>query len=74
MFGLADHENYKRFYEFPVDSQSGINKPITKPMTAWQLNPRGSTLNQNSNSDVGTNQSQRWFQNVPTSRNDIQIW
>ena len=44
--------------EFPVDNQSGINKPIRKPMKAWQLNPRGSTLNQNWNSDVGNNQGQ----------------
>ena len=44
--------------EFPVDNQSGIDKPIRKPMKAWQLNPRGSTLNQNWNSDVGNNQGQ----------------
>ena len=59
--------------EFPVDNQSGINKPIRKPMKAWQLNPQGSTLNQNRNSDVGNNQGQRRFQNVPTSRTDNQI-
>ena len=59
--------------EFPVDNQSGINKPIRKPMKAWQLNPRDSTLNQNMNSDVGNNQGQRRFQNVPTSRTDNQI-
>ena len=29
-FGLAHHENYKRFSKFPVDNQSGINKPIYK--------------------------------------------
>ena len=44
--------------EFPVDNQSEINKPIRKPMKAWQLNPRDSTLNQNRNSDVGNNQGQ----------------
>ena len=59
--------------EFPVDNQSGINKPIRKPMKAWQLNPRDSTLHQNRNSDVGKNQGQLRFQNVPTSRNDNQI-
>ena len=42
--------------EFPVDNQSGINKPIRKPMKAWQLNLRDSTLNQNRNSDLGNNQ------------------
>ena len=59
--------------EFSVDNQSGINKPIRKPMKAWQLNQRGSTLNQNRNSDVGNNQGQRRFQNVPSSRTDNQI-
>ena len=59
--------------EFPVDNQSGINKPIRKPMKAWQLNQRGSALNQNRNSDVDNNQGQRRFQNVPTSRTDNQI-
>ena len=59
--------------EFPVDNQSGIDKPVRKPMKAWQLNPRGSTLNQNRNSDVGNNHGQRRFQNVPTSRTDNQI-
>ena len=44
--------------EFPVDNQSGIDKPIRKPMKALQLNPRDSTLNQNRNSDVGNNQGQ----------------
>ena len=55
--------------EFPV----GINKPIRKLMKVSQLNPGGSTLNQNKNSDVGNNQGQRWFRNVPTSRTDTQI-
>jgi len=34
-------------------------------MKAWQLNPRDSTLNQNRNCDVGNNQGQRRFQNLP---------
>ena len=33
-------------------------------MKAWQLNTRGSTLNQNRKSGVGNNQGQRWSQNV----------
>ena len=44
--------------EFPVDNQSEVNKPIRKPMKAWQLNPRDSILNQNRNSDVGNNHGQ----------------
>ena len=57
---------------------SGVNKPIRKPMKAWQLNPWGSTSNQNRNSDVGDNQGQRWWsQNLPSSRtnliNDIHV-
>ena len=44
--------------EFPVDNQSGIDKPIRKPMKACQLNPQDSTLNQNRNSDVGNDQGQ----------------
>ena len=43
---------------FPSDNQSGIDKPIRKPMKACQLNPRDSTLNQNRNSDVGNDQGQ----------------
>ena len=52
--------------EFPVVNESGINNPSRKPMKARQLNPRGSTLNQNRNSDVVNNQGQQWSQNVPT--------
>ena len=59
--------------DFPDDNLSGINKPIRKPMQAWQLNPRGSTFNQNRSSDVGNSQGQRWFQNVPTSGTATQI-
>ena len=44
--------------KFPVDNQSGMDKPIRKPMTACQLNLRDSTLNQNRNSDVGNDQGQ----------------
>ena len=51
--------------EFSVDNQSGINKPIRKPL--------GFTLNQNRNSGVGNNQGQGSFQNVPNSRTDTQI-
>ena len=28
--------------KFPVDNQTGINKPIRKPMKVWQLHSRGS--------------------------------
>ena len=45
--------------EFPIDNQSGIGKPIRKPMKAQQLNPRDSTLiKPNRNSDVGNDQDQ----------------
>ena len=44
--------------KFPVDNQSGMDKPIRKPMKACQLNLRDSTLNQNRNSDVGNDQGQ----------------
>lgn len=39
-------------------------------MKAGQLNPRGSILNQNRNSDIDNNQGQRWFQCVPTEKTD----
>ena len=44
--------------KFPVENQSGMDKPIRKPMKACQLNLRDSTLNQNRNSDVGNDQDQ----------------
>ena len=44
--------------KFPADNQSGMDKPIRKPMKACQLNLRDSTLNQNRNSDVGNDQGQ----------------
>ena len=44
--------------KFPVDNQSGMDKPIRKPMKACQLNLRDSNLNQNRNSDVGNDQGQ----------------
>ena len=44
--------------KFPVDNQSGMDKPIRKPMKAFQLNLRDSNLNQNRNSDVGNDQGQ----------------
>ena len=44
--------------KFPVDNQSGMDKPIRKPMKPCQLNLRDSTLNQNRNSDVGNDQGQ----------------
>ena len=44
--------------KFPVDNQSGMDKPIRKPIKACQLNLRDSTLNQNRNSDVGNDQGQ----------------
>ena len=44
--------------KFPVDNQSGMDKPIRKPMKACQLNLRDSTLNQNRNSDVSNDQGQ----------------
>ena len=44
--------------KFPVENQSGMDKPIRKPMKACQLNLRDSTLNQNRNSDVGNDQGQ----------------
>ena len=43
-----------------VYNQSGINKPIRKPMNAWQLNSRDSTLNQNR-----TLNSELWSATVP---------
>ena len=36
-FGLADHENYKRFSEFLVDNQSGKTNPIRLIMSSTSL-------------------------------------
>ena len=42
-------KNYKHFSEFPVDNQSGINKPSKVNNVKYKLNPQGSILNQNGN-------------------------
>ena len=39
-------KNYKHFSEFPVDNQSGINKPSKVNNVKYKLNPQGSILNQ----------------------------
>ena len=83
-FGLADNENFKRTFqlttvndEFPVDHQNGINKPSIRLIMLLKCKktnkthgPRGSTLNQNRNSDVGNNQGHLKSLNMPTSRTD----
>ena len=71
--GLLNMRITNAFPNFHVDNQSGINKPRKVNNVKCKLNPRGSILNQNGNSDVGNyNQGQRSSQNVPTSRTGAQ--